>query len=75
MLNDTHAAHSTPRRDVLNVLGMYPGDPGPPGGDVAAAVTAAGAGNCHCVGDVVFGQAAGCLGTAVLSNHQTGKQW
>ena len=23
------------QRDVLNVLGMYPGDPGPPGGDCA----------------------------------------
>jgi hypothetical protein len=30
-------------RDVLNVLGMYPGDPGDPGGDVAGIVTAAGA--------------------------------
>ena len=34
-------------RDVLNVLGMYPGDPGPPGGDVAALVTAAGPGAPH----------------------------
>ena len=25
-------------RDVLNVLGMYPGDPGPPGGDCAGVV-------------------------------------
>ena len=30
-------------RDVLNVLGMYPGDPGHPGGDFAGAVLAAGA--------------------------------
>ena len=29
-------------RDVLNVLGEYPGDPGPPGGDVAGLVTEAG---------------------------------
>ena len=28
-------------RDVLNVLGEYPGDPGPPGGDCAGAVVAA----------------------------------
>ena len=31
-------------RDVLNVLGLYPGDPGPPGGDVAGIVLAAGEG-------------------------------
>ena len=29
-------------RDVLNVLGLYPGDPGPVGGDFAGTVTAAG---------------------------------
>ena len=27
-------------RDVLNVLGEYPGDPGPPGGDSAGSVAA-----------------------------------
>lgn len=31
-------------RDVLNVLGMYPGDPGEPGGDVSGIVMAVGAG-------------------------------
>ena len=31
-------------RDVLNVLGMYPGDPGEPGGDVAGVVEAVGPG-------------------------------
>ena len=31
-------------RDVLNVLGMYPGDPGQPGGDCAGVVDAVGAG-------------------------------
>ena len=31
-------------RDVLNVLGMYPGDPGPPGADCAGVVVAMGAG-------------------------------
>ena len=30
-------------RDVLNVLGMYPGDPGPPGADCAGVVTQRGA--------------------------------
>ena len=36
-------------RDVLNVLGMYPGDPGPPGGDCAAMVVSAGTGVRHFV--------------------------
>ena len=58
-------------RDVLNVLGMYPGDPGPPGSDVAGMVTAASPGIPHLVGDLVFGLAAGCLGTAALGMHQT----
>ena len=31
-------------RDVLNLLGMYPVDPGPPGADCAGVVTAIGAG-------------------------------
>ena len=31
-------------RDVLNVLGMYPGDPGPPGADCAGVVEAVGPG-------------------------------
>ena len=31
-------------RDVLNVLGMYPGDPGDPGGDCAGIVEAVGPG-------------------------------
>ena len=31
-------------RDVLNILGMYPGDPGPPGGDCSGIVAAVGPG-------------------------------
>lgn len=31
-------------RDVLNILGMYPGDPGPPGGDCAGIVSEIGPG-------------------------------
>ena len=31
-----------PCRDVLNVLGMYPGDPGPPGSDCAGIIMHAG---------------------------------
>ena len=34
-------------KDVLNVLGMYPGDPGPLGGECAGAVIAVGAGVTH----------------------------
>ena len=34
-------------RDVLNVLGMYPGNPGQPGSDVAGIVTAIGPGAYH----------------------------
>ena len=36
-------------RDVLNVLGEYPGDPGPPGGDCAGTVAGVGAGVKHLV--------------------------
>ncbi len=32
---------------MLNVLGMYPGDPGPPGSDCAAVVMRAGKGVTH----------------------------
>jgi malonyl CoA-acyl carrier protein transacylase len=43
-------------RDVLNVLGMYPGDPGPPGVEVTGVVTRAGADVRHVQpGDHVFG--------------------
>ncbi len=43
-------------RDVLNVLGAYPGDPGPLGGEVAGVVTAVGEGvSSLAVGQRVFG--------------------
>ena len=35
-LSSCHALTSC--RDVLNVLGMYPGDPGPPGSDCAGVI-------------------------------------
>ena len=59
-------------RDVLNVLGMYPGDPGPPGGDCAGVVTAVGAGVANLQpGMAVFGLAAGSLGSHVQASAQT----
>lgn len=43
-------------RDVLNVLGLYPGDPGPLGGECTGVVTALGEGvQGLAVGDTVFG--------------------
>ena len=63
-------------RDVLNVLGMYPGDPGPPGGDCAGVVVRAGkplnGTPSLCVGQPVFGLAAGSLGSHVHASAQTG---
>jgi NADPH:quinone reductase-like Zn-dependent oxidoreductase len=58
-------------RDVLNVLGMYPGDPGPPGGDCAGVVVAAGPGSSLSVGQPVFGLAAGSLGSHVVASAKT----
>ena len=42
-------------RDVLNVLGMYPGDPGPPGGDCAGDVCAGGGMQMQAVVGLSFG--------------------
>ena len=59
-------------RDVLNVLGMYPGDPGPPGADCAGVVATIGAGVSHVQpGMAVFGLAAGSLGSHVISDAAT----
>ena len=59
-------------RDVLNVLGMYPGDPGPPGADCAGVVVATGAGVTHLTpGMAVFGLAPGSLGSHVVSGADT----
>ena len=50
-------------RDVLNVLGEYPGDPGPPGGDAAGVVAEANPNAVFCPGDTAFG-----LGQAPLAS-------
>ena len=56
-------------RDVLNVLGMYPGDAGAPGADCAGVVTAVGAGVTNLQpGIAVLGLAPGCLGSHVQAN-------
>ena len=55
-------------RDVLNVLGMYPGDPGPPGGDFAGVVVE---GDAFPVGTSVFGLAPGCLGSFCTGSTHT----
>ena len=58
-------------RDVLNVLGMYPGDPGPPGADCAGVVMAVGPARAPTgltVGDAVFGIAPGSLGSCVVTS-------
>ena len=66
---------SNPRRDVLNVLGMYPGDPGPPGGDCAGVVLRGSVlhngGVVAGPGDAVFGLAAGSLGSHVVASRHT----
>jgi NADPH:quinone reductase-like Zn-dependent oxidoreductase len=51
-------------RDVLNVMGLYPGEPGPPGSDCSGTVVAVGEGVRHVrVGDEVYGCVPGCLRT------------
>merc|ERR1712146_178672 len=53
-------------RDVLNVLGLYPGDPGQPGSDCSGIVVAVGSDVKHVrVGDEVYGMVPGCLKTYV----------
>ncbi len=53
-------------RDVLNVLGLYPGDPGPVGGELAGVVTAVGPDvDDFEVGQRVFGFAVGAFASRV----------
>lgn len=55
-------------RDVLNVMGLYPGDPGLPGADVAGTIVAVGESCPYKIGDNVFGLAAGCLRSYVCTS-------
>ncbi len=58
-------------KDVLNALGMYPGDPGPLGGECAGTVVAAGKAVHHVKpGDAVFAVASGCLSSHVVARSE-----
>eukprot|EP00820_Chromera_velia_P016281 Cvel_6212.t1-p1 / transcript=Cvel_6212.t1 / gene=Cvel_6212 / organism=Chromera_velia_CCMP2878 / gene_product=Putative inactive phenolphthiocerol synthesis, putative / transcript_product=Putative inactive phenolphthiocerol synthesis, putative / location=Cvel_scaffold300:95231-105286(+) / protein_length=2635 / sequence_SO=supercontig / SO=protein_coding / is_pseudo=false len=58
-------------RDVLNVMGLYPGDPGLPGTEFAGTVTRVGSGVTRVrVGDDVFGVAVGGLRTFAVTRQQ-----
>ncbi|MEK7727815.1 MAG: SDR family NAD(P)-dependent oxidoreductase, partial [candidate division KSB1 bacterium] len=55
-------------RDVLNALGMYPGDPGALGGECAGVVTAVGEGVTQFqIGDEVLALGAGCFSAYVIT--------
>jgi acyl transferase domain-containing protein/ubiquinone/menaquinone biosynthesis C-methylase UbiE len=55
-------------KDVLNALGMYPGDPGPLGGECAGTVVAVGAGVSKVQpGDAVLAVAAGSFASHVVA--------
>ena len=59
-------------RDVLNVLGMYPGDPGNPGADMAGTVVSVGGAVTSLrVGQAVFGLSPGCLGSHITTTPET----
>ena len=55
-------------RDVLNVLGEYPGDPGPPGLDCSGQLTGAGCDATHLRVDGVSGFAFGSLATLIQTS-------
>lgn len=58
-------------KDVMNVLGMYPGDPGPLGGECAGRIVAVGAGVEHLkVGDDVLALAGGSFASHVCAQAQ-----
>jgi NADPH:quinone reductase-like Zn-dependent oxidoreductase len=53
-------------RDVLNVLGMYPGDPGAPGSDFSGVVVSG-----PLSGSAVFGLSTAALASHVVASEQT----
>lgn len=56
-------------RDVLNALGLYPGDPGPLGGECSGRVSAVGSGVQNlAVGDEVLAIAPGSFGSHVVTD-------
>lgn len=58
-------------KDVLNVLGMYPGEPGPLGGECAGRVSAVGRGVTHVrVGDAVMAVAGGSFASHVIARSE-----
>ena len=58
-------------KDVLNVLGLYPGDPGPLGGECAGRVVAVGAEvSSLALGDAVLAVAGGCLASHVTTRAE-----
>ncbi len=58
-------------RDVLNALDLYPGDPGPLGGECAGVVTRVGEGVTHLKpGDAVMAIAGGAFGDYVITHGE-----
>ncbi|UKD51740.1 SDR family NAD(P)-dependent oxidoreductase [Amycolatopsis sp. FU40] len=57
-------------RDVLNALGMYPGDAGLPGIEGAGVVTEAGPDSAFAVGDRVMGLLAGSFGPVAVADER-----
>jgi len=58
-------------KDVLNVLGMYPGDPGPLGGECAGVVVATGPGVDRLrAGDAVMALGGGCFASHVTTRAE-----
>jgi acyl transferase domain-containing protein len=58
-------------RDVLNALGMYPGDPGPLGGECAGTVVSVGPGVTTVKpGDAVIAVATGCFSSHVIADER-----
>ncbi|BCL17252.1 type I polyketide synthase [Micromonospora sagamiensis] len=58
-------------RDVLNALGLYPGDPGPPGGEASGVVTEVGVAVTDLrPGDRVLGVFLGCFGPVAVTDRR-----